>query len=307
MSEGIFRRIARWLTGGEEEAAAETVGAAAGEFWDRKAEAPREVYWAEPEPVRRAVNRRITGEPGLWPVDALGSRWLPARLGRGLSLGCGTGNLERAVLRAGICGSLEAFDVSEASIREAERLAAAEGLDRIEYRVEDADRVRLPAQRYDIAFFHHSLHHVADPDRLLDEVHRALRPGGYLYLDEYVGPSQDEWSDGALRWAREAVERVPAELRRVAVEAPIDPADPSEMIRSSRILPAVRQRFEIVVERPYWGNLLFPLLNSLDGPALCEERWSGLLSGLIAREDELIAGGAFDSPLFAVVLARRHG
>ena len=274
-------------------------------YWDRQASESSSVYWAEHQLVRESVNRWITGEAGLWPVDALRHQWLRRSLSRGLSLGCGTGSLERCLRRTGDCDSVDAFDLSEASIREARRLAAEEGLDGIRYQVANCDEIRLPSKRYDIVYFHHSLHHIADPDRLLDQALRTLRPRGWLYVDEYVGPSQGEWSDETLSWAREAYEQLEPALRRRPLAAPIDPGDPSEMIRSSRILPAIRERFEIVHYRPYWGNLLFPLFCAADGGALLADGRRDLVARLVERERELVIGGSIRAPLFAVVLARK--
>ena len=285
-------------------APAPDIAAGAGAYWDQQATGAPSVYWADHTLVRESVNRWVTGEPGLWPIDALRGRWLPRSFGLGLSIGCGTGSLERCLRKVGSCERLDAFDLSAASIRKARRLAAQEGIDGIEYRVENCDELRLAPRRYDIVFFDHSLHHIADPDRLLDETLSALKDGGYLYLDEYVGPSRDEWTVETLRWAREAYEAVDPRLRSLPLAPPIAPDDPSEMIRSSRILPALRERFEIVLDRPYWGNLLFPLFCALDGAALRGEDRRDLVASLVGRERELVESGALRDPLFAVVLAR---
>jgi hypothetical protein len=77
------------------------------------------------------------------------------------------------------------------------------------------------------------------------------------------------------------------------------------MIRSSRILPAIAERFEILIDRPYWGNLLFPLLSALDGHALLAPERDPLLAELVARERALVESGDFPAPLFAVLLARK--
>ena len=41
--------------------------------------------------------------------------------------------------------------------------------------------------------------HVAKLERLLDEVERSLRPGGWLLLNEYVGPRQFQFPDAQLQ------------------------------------------------------------------------------------------------------------
>jgi SAM-dependent methyltransferase len=277
-------------------------------FWDDAAGRRGSIYWAEHPLVRNSINRQATGLYWLFPTAALKAGWAVRPLGRGVSIGCGTGNLERNVLDLAVCRKIDAFDVSPESIRTARRLARGAGHRwSVRYRVADCNRLVLPRERYDIAFFHHSLHHIGDPDRLLSEVAASLRPGGLLFVDEYVGPSRDEWKESHLRFAREEWERLPAEFRLQPVAAPLPPDDPSEMIRSSRILPAIRERFDIVFENPYWGNLLFPLFCALDGAALLHPANATLVQRLVDRERDLAAAGAFDRPLFAVVLARRKG
>ena len=198
--------------------------------WDQEAERTS-VEWLAIPAITREVNRRITTVPWLFPLPAFKVLAADRPLGRGLSIGCGTGNLERAVHRLRICDEIVGLDISRVSLRKAKELARQEGMRGIRYRRADFNELRLPREAYDIVFFHGSLHHVADPDGLLAEVHSALRPGGFLYVDEYVGPSRDEWSAEHLAEAREEYEKLDDELKRYPLNPPIAPGDPSEMVR----------------------------------------------------------------------------
>ncbi len=294
--------------GGEGEGSVAEVAAA---FWDDKLEADPTLYWTAHPVIRPYVNESVSGAAWISPLSALKVTWGQRRLARGLSLGCGTGGLERNVYQLAICDRMDAYDIARESVRAARRAARAEGVKGVRYRVADCDRIELPKERYDIAFFHHSLHHIADPDRLLAQVERSLKPHGLLYVDEYLGPSRDEWLDRDLRerWlepAGEIWDSVPEELRwRDRVHPPLDLTDPSEMIRSSRILPAIRERFEMIHERPYWGNLLNPLICSLQGLRLLEPRHHPLVASWVARERDLVTEGRISEPMFAVLLARK--
>jgi SAM-dependent methyltransferase len=281
------------------------VSQGAADFWDAQAQTRKAMYWAEYPQVRGYVNQSITGVPWLWPVNALKVGWMFRAVDRGLSLGCGTGALERSLFHLHICERADAYDVSPEAIREARLLAKKEKVRGVRYRVADCDLLRLPANRYDIAFFHGSLHHISDPDRLLGEVERSLRPHGLLYIDDYIGPSRDEWTDEHLAPAREEMEKMPDELKLWPVNPPLDYRDPSEMIRSSRIRPALLERFDIVHERPYWGNLLFPMLCCLDGDAMARAENAPLLERMIQRERELVQDGTFRQALFSVFLLRK--
>jgi hypothetical protein len=60
---------------------------------------------------------------------------------------------------------------------------------------------------------------------------------------------------------------LPAELRRARiVRAPINREDPTEAVESSRILPAIARRFEILERRDYGGNLLSIIYPNLRRP-----------------------------------------
>lgn len=274
-------------------------------FWDGQ-NLEQSIYWTAHPLVRVHVNTLITEVPWLWPFTAFKAGWAYKPLDRGVSIGCGAGALERHIRQLRVCDHVDAFDVSKASIREAKRLAREEKIDNVRYRVADCDRIRLPRNRYDIAFFHGSLHHIADPHRMLSEVRGSLESHGLLYLDDYVGPSRDEWTDDHLVHARAVWEELPESLRLQPVNAPLDWHDPSEMIASSSIRPAILENFEILQEKPYWGNLLFPVFCAVKGNEMLAQENHDLVQSLIDREMELVREGVFREPLFTVIVARRR-
>lgn len=295
--------VRRWTSLREERA--ET--AAARRFWSSEgAREAEDHYWGAQPLVRRAINRRVTGDPNCWPMEWFAATFAEKPFERGLSVGCGSGLLERDVLAKGICEEMEGIDFSEESIGEA-RFAAEEAhlTDRLTYRVEDVNALHLPRARYDIVFFHGSLHHLRQIERTLAEVRHALKPGGLVYIDEYMGPSRSEWTDDDWGFARSAFDALPEELKnrpQLAIPLPLD--DPSESIRSSAIRPAAARLFETVEERPYGGNILWFVFPCLDMERLRGDS-TGALSRLIALEDHLLERGWVDS-YFRVIVARKR-
>jgi len=262
-------------------------------FWDREVAQPTHTSWMEPLEVRHYINEQISGDRGVWPPE-----WLKERLNgrvfeRALSLGCGTGKLERDLVALGICKRIDAFDGSVASLAEARR--RAEGT--IRYFASDFNRPALPRNVYDAAFFHQSLHHVAKLEKLLRAVLRALKPSGVLYLDEFIGPSRHEWNDERLEPYWQIYKTIPPERRWFEImPMPVQWNDPSEAVRSSDIVPQLRVGFRIDEFRGYGGNVLsvlFPALSRVEPP---------LLQELIALDKAAIAAG---QPHFhAVIVAR---
>ena len=235
----------------------------------------------DPIPVRLYINERITGDAHLWPFDAV-QRVYPKRYERALSIGCGTGALERDLIRRDMCGHVDAFDASVASIAIARRAAADEHvLHRIRYFVADFNEPAFPHAKYDAIFIHQALHHVGKLEKLLRAVLSALRPGGLFYLDEYVGPSRDQWSDEEFEPYAAQFKTFPRALRRTdELPLPIHPDDPTEAIRSGEIEEQLRIGFDIEHFRGYGGAIL-----SVIGPALrMESAPPDLLNQLIERD-----------------------
>lgn len=283
-------------------------------YWDRANLAPVEdvKYWLGVLSVRREINRRMTGDPDTLYIqaflDSIRHAW-PVM--RALSVGCGAGELERGVAELGAAGLVEGVDVSEKSLATARQLAGEAGLaDRITYHCVEASSFLRQAvasgTRYDLLFFHGSLHHLENLEAVLDlsaEVLRGGRPG-LLYVDEYVGPSRSEWTSEHLAAASRLFMRIPVEARRTPdVWPPIAMEDPTEMIRSSSILPILRERFEIVDEKPYYGNILAPLVCAIRGSATERPEVQSVLAEAVAEEESL-AREASVSPLYVALVAR---
>lgn len=95
-----------------------------------------------------------------------------------LDLGCGAGYGSRILLGAG-AKQILALDIDRRSIAYARRHFADA---RVEFRVEDCDRVELPPLSCDLAVSSNVFEHLSDPPHLLATLRRALRPGGRIFL-----------------------------------------------------------------------------------------------------------------------------
>ena len=249
----------------------------------------------------------------LWLVEHLG---LP-RNGRWLSVACGAGGLELFAVEQGLCAQIEGVDIAPGAIEIARRNAEAAGRsDVIRYRVENLERARLPEASYDVILCAMGLHHIRRLEYFYEEAAQALRPGGVILLNEFVGPSQWQWSDAQLAAANALLAALPARYRRNLVtgalkereERPtvawMQAVDPSESIRSAELLPLLARQFELHLRRDYGGALLGRLLEFIVGnfdPARPED--VELLRLLCGAEQALMAAGAIGSD-FAVAAAR---
>ena len=251
--------------------------------------------WMNHPAVRAAINRRVTGDPRVWPIawlrEVAGGR---VPFARTLSIGSGLGNFERTLVELGIVRHVTGIEASAEMTERAARSASVAGFEeRISYRAADARVVLREARELDAVFFHASLHHFERPADVLALVRRALSPRGILYLDEYAGPSREEWRwRDLVRW-NAVYWRLPAAVRRTKiVRRPINRSDPTEAIASSRILAGVEEHFRVLARRDYGGNLLAPIYPSLlrpdqaGGPAASQ--FDGVIEALLSREDALL-------------------
>lgn len=267
-------------------------------FWDREVVRKQHCSWLEEWWLREYANTLIGGDMPLWPMDWL-ERWLGGRtFERALTIGCGTGALERDLVRRNLVRRIDALDGSMASLAIASREASKEGMQsRIRYFAADFNAPAFPKATYDLVLFQQSAHHVLRLEKLFHAVLRALVPDGLVYMDEYVGPSRFEWNDALMEPYRRIYDALDPALRAVPyLECPVMIEDPSEAVRSSEIEPLLAAGFDVVARRPYGGNLLsviYPALRSLP---------DDLREQLIAEEQRWLAGGA---PTFSVILVAR--
>jgi len=237
----------------------------AASFWDENREKSKDPgYWMAHPLCRQAINRRVSGSIHEWPLDWFKRVHVARPFERGVSWGCGLGAFERAAIRTGIARAVDAFDVSSKSLEDARREAEKEGLAGIEYALGNFDDPRLPPGRYDVVFFHASLHHVRRLERLFRRLRRALPPKGAVYVDEYVGPSRGEWTFARLAAAQQFLDAIPdAAKLHGRIGLPIERDDPSEAIRAGELTSFLKQHFDMVEWRPYGGQLaalVFPNL-----------------------------------------------
>jgi SAM-dependent methyltransferase len=279
------------------------------DFWDHHHHISEDKdFWMAHPACREAINRRVSGDRGVYPLDYLYASAGTPRFQRALSLGCGTGRLERAMSRLGIAAEIDAVDGSRVSIGIAQEKAEQEGLPGIRYRVADLNTVRLDRGVYDAVVFHQSLHHVASVEKLLERVSAALKPNGFLFLEEWTGPSRFEWNPPRLARARSFFEAVPEQWRKwPEVRAPIEEADPSEAVRSSAILPAVRRLFTIRLERPYGGQIVSILLPQVERERMPAGELDALIASWLALEEAELERDPAASVYTAILAVPRTG
>ena len=257
----------------------------------------------------------------LATVDGVGwEAYVQRHLGRpahtSLDLGCGAGMRSRFVWEIGSVGTVEGLDVSADRVAEAERWRNELGLPG-GFRVEDVNTVQLPKNKYDLVFSAHSFHHFVELEHICAQVHDSLTDDGIFVLEEFVGPTQFQWTDLQIGIVKSLLAMVPDDLRqlrwgatklwegRPTVEEVVAES-PFESIRSAEILPIFQDTFEVVALRPLGGTLQHLLYNGImHNFVLDDPRTAGLIEGIYGMEDSLITAGVLPSDFMLLVGRKR--
>lgn len=130
-------------------------------------------------PVRDWLIRELAPRPGDTVLE--------------LSAGAGdTGCAAAAIV--GERGRVISTDFSPDMVEVARRRGAELGLQNVDYRVIDAERIELDADSVDGVLCQSGYMLMADPGAALSETRRVLRPGGRLALSVWGAPERNPWA-----------------------------------------------------------------------------------------------------------------
>jgi ubiquinone/menaquinone biosynthesis C-methylase UbiE len=186
------------------------------------------------------------------------------RFERGVTLGCGAGRLERALLESGICQSFHGIDISEKAIADARETAKLEGLS-ITYEVGDLNFLELPPKEFDLVVAQTSLHHVLFLEHVAEQAWRTLKDGGYLWIHDFIGETQGQYNPKRLSIMNEILSVLPEKFRvnrinnktvtEIKTPIPGHLGSPFEKIRSEEIVPVFEGYFTIEWKREFTALL----------------------------------------------------
>ncbi|MEQ8632453.1 MAG: class I SAM-dependent methyltransferase [Gammaproteobacteria bacterium] len=293
--------------------------------WGQKAEETqmqlKPSSWAEcPVVLAEYINPQVSNHANRGWLEAVAEDYFPRPVERALSLGCGSGGLERHGLQLGIAHFFDAFDVAEGAIKVAREEAEASGQNQsISYQTADLNRIQLEADSYAAVFASQSVHHIENLEHYMAQVHKALTSDGLFIVNEFVGPNQFQWTDAQLHHAQKFLDSIPEHLKscireegvKQTVDKPTIEAmnayDPTEAIRSEDIIPQIEARFDIIDRREFGGTLLHLVLDNIAGNLSESEEGKAILRRFFAEEKRLIESGEIQSDFVVLVARKRQG
>ncbi|GAA0585255.1 class I SAM-dependent methyltransferase [Caenispirillum bisanense] len=278
--------------------------------------------WTRLPAISRMINRQVSGDEDVLPEAWFFRRVAQVRplpLDRVLVLACGGGALERSLVSNGWVRSVVAVDMSARVLAVAEAAARDAGLTgRIDYRLGDMNDLDVDGP-FDAVFGVSAVHHCANLKGLFATINKVLVPGGWFFLNDYVGPTRFQWSDADVLQINRLLQLLPDRMaanaagftrrgfQRVSAEE-VAAFDVTEAVRSADILRVMADHLKVEVCRGYGGSLLHLVLANLgqnfDPAASGDPTGPEYLDLLIRASDHLRATGR--SPdYFAAAIARQ--
>lgn len=235
----------------------------ASEHWSRVSttrDLPRRNWW-ESRTIVSHINEVVIGKAGIYGQSAGFNTLIRSELGgrvaeRGLSVGCGVGEKEMALVQQGLVGSFDLYEISSERIARGNERAKLLGIEKqIHFHESDAFE-KCRRTDYDIVHWNNSLHHMLDVDFAIAWSLERLNPGGIFAMDDFVGPSRFQWTDRVLDYATRFRSSLPENYRaslepphsilpvnatRPSIESMIA-MDPTEAADSGNILGSLARR-----------------------------------------------------------------
>ena len=163
----------------------DTLGGAG--YEDPVTRAVADQYEGWPYPQWRRITRPKPGSLAaeVRRLDPEGPETIPANGAQILIAGCGTGR--QVVLSVGRYPGdrITAIDISQASLRYAERRGAEAGVTGVDYQVLDLHDAAKLGRSFDAVFCTGVLHHLPDPEAGWAALAGVLRPGGVMHVMVY--------------------------------------------------------------------------------------------------------------------------
>lgn len=274
-------------------------------------------WWMIPR-IGKHVNQLISGDEKIDYYNYVSQKYLLDKKDLvALSLGCGNGKRELIWAKLVDFQKIDGCDLSPVFIKAARENAAKAGLDKIiQYQEADILKYVLKDNYYDVVFVEQSLHHFSPLATVLDRIKRAMKPGGLFVINEFIGPDRFQWTDRQIEVANAMKNLIPAEYRRHIVDGStetkiIKPSrfsmlmkDPSEAIESSKIMPLLREKFNVIDYKPYHSTISHILFNGIAHNFVGKDETKPLIQLLLDMERHLIESGDLDSD-YALVVCKK--
>jgi ubiquinone/menaquinone biosynthesis C-methylase UbiE len=176
-----------------------------------------QAWWESNAKLRALINQVISSDPGVDWLDYTINHYYKNRLpiDECISIGCGDGNLERRLARAGMFHHCDGYeDRNEEEFLIAQSKAEINNFGQIDYHRVDIEALQLPQNKYSLAYVEDFLQHIRNLDYVARQVQTSLKQKGLLVVNGYVGPSRFQFSTRQKEISDHCLKLLPIEFRR---------------------------------------------------------------------------------------------
>ena len=244
-------------------------------LWDRVV-LPLKNWWDIPRVMER-WNIMVSGDPKVDYLHYYAGKYLKGKCELvALTVGSGTGHRELEMEKLGVFSRIDGIDVSRTRVEYAKEKAREAGVEeKVKYMVGDIFDVELGEGEYDLVLVEQTLHHLSPLEVALDRISGFLKSGGFLLLNEYVGPSRFQWTNLQLEVVNALLTILPEKYRKRWRSGTLKKKeyrtgkalmwlyDRTEAVESDRIMGLMEERFEPVEKKGYGGTVLMALFRDI--------------------------------------------
>ncbi len=259
--------------------------------YEQQLAAEAELWGAEAVKQAQSVSPDWRSHRGLRHNAVMHAASIDAFLGHvqpgmaALELGCGSGWLSLAMAQRG--AQVTGLDISEKALQIAREYYASiqsEVSGSVTYQAADLNTLELPLEQYDVIAVKGTLHHLVNLPQVIEQMQRALKPGGLLWIADshgeesmaavliasaltFVLPTHISYADkirGLLRFRANAPARIKASIEAQGL-SPFEGAG-----REHDWLALVEERFAVErrVTSPAFTGYITAQLKAPDGLAI---------------------------------------
>ncbi len=206
-------------------------------------------------------------------------------------------------------GHVDGFDISSVSL---ERYSP-DGFTFTPHQV-DCNRLELKADHYHLVVASHGAHHVENLGNLFYQANKSLKPGGLLYMYEWVGPEflQIPRINHAvaslllyLLFSRaQRVTHMGVQKGRWVQSGP-ETFDPSEACNATDLYPQFLRYFEPVIANLH-GGLTYPVFEGIAQNLDTADPGIRRRVRFVVRLERLLTRAKIIKPLFVAALGRKR-
>jgi ubiquinone/menaquinone biosynthesis C-methylase UbiE len=255
------------------------------EIWERISgnwDSERVFIHSATAPVNERMVERLDPKPGETILD----------------VACGTGDTGfLAAARIGPDGKLISTDFAAGMVDAAKGVSAQLGLDNVEHRVLDAERMDFDDSSIDGVLCRFGYMLMADPAAALGETRRVLRDGGRLVLGVWSAPDENQWAFVPGRVLVERGHMPPPEPEAPGIFAMADPERIRALVTGAGFSEPEIEQVDIVwpyeTVDEHWSftrKLAGPLADAVD--KLDEDERESVRLEVGSQIEELMADGS---------------